>query len=291
MYSILLIAMKYLVAWLSIFYIPTACIEQEMPVALMVQYKDLDSPEDILPVSDSLVKPVIYNNGVSLAYLDQDEKKQKFIDLILPSILITKYQIDQDRIKIGLLQDLAQQQGFLEPEDSLFLEEKLKYFHASDLEELKFKMQTHPVSIVLAQAAIESGWGTSRFFTEANNIFGIWSFSANDDRVRARYGRNGKAVYVKDYADMTASINDYFRTLSRSSAYKTFREKRIETNNSFELIRYLNRYSELGFEYVKKLEVVMRKNDFTRYDNYQLDPVFLVPVENLGDDYIVAMAE
>ena len=61
------------------------------------------------------------------------------------------------------------------------------------------RLKTHPTSIVLAQAAIESGWGSSRFYKEANNVFGVWSYSENEPRIKAMEDREGKSVYVKKY--------------------------------------------------------------------------------------------
>ncbi len=74
-------------------------------------------------------------------------------------------------------------------------------------------MKTHPVSIVLAQAAIESAWGESRFFKKGNNIFGMWSYNRKEPRMRARETRNGKPVYLKKYRSLSDAIDDYFVTM------------------------------------------------------------------------------
>ena len=78
----------------------------------------------------------------------------------------------------------------------------------------------HPISIALAQAAMESAWGTSRFFKEANNIFGVWAYYKNTPRIAALQKRNGKTIWLRKYASLEDSVSDYYRNISKSSAYK-----------------------------------------------------------------------
>lgn len=264
--------------------------QQEKSEVLMVEYRTLQDLEGIYTINDSIVPPILYNNVFSLKELDLVERKKRFIDLMLPSILVAKYQIERDREKLEDIRQTIENLGVLTHIDSTHLNQMMTTYRAEKIDELLVKLEVHPVSIVLAQAALESGWGTSRFFTEANNIFGIWSFSTEDDRIRAMHARDGKSVYVKSYDDLSASITDYFKTLSRNNAYKTFREKRQETDNSLELIPYLHRYSEQGYEYVRKLELVIRKNDLVKYDSYRLDPDYIEETD-LTEETIVAMAD
>jgi len=264
--------------------------QQEKSEVLMVEYRTLEDLEGIYTINDSIVPPILYNNVFSLKELDLVERKKRFIDLMLPSILVAKYQIERDREKLEDIRQTIENLGVLTHIDSTHLNQMMTTYRAEEIDELLVKLEVHPVSIVLAQAALESGWGTSRFFTEANNIFGIWSFSTEDDRIRAMHARDGKSIYVKSYDDLSASITDYFKTLSRNNAYQTFREKRQETDNSLELIPYLHRYSEQGYEYVRKLELVIRKNDLVKYDNYRLDPDYIEETD-LTEETIVAMAD
>ena len=277
---------RWLISGLVGFTILPSCIpgdEEVLPEStekIFVEYKSINSVKDIISVEDSIVKPVLYSSVISLENLPVEQKKKKFIDMILPSVLLSKYNLDKEKSKVAALNDQLNAIGYIEPADSVYLEQLMQEYRANSLDELEKKLTTHPVSIVLAQAALESGWGTSRFFLEGKNIFGVWSFSATEKRMKAAHGRNGKSIYVRKYDDFSESIHDYYKTIARVGAYRHFREKRIDSNNVYELISYLNRYSELGYTYVRRLESVIRKNNLTRFDHYYLNPDFIFNSED-----------
>jgi len=225
------------------------------------------STEDVVSIDTPLVKPIIYTQTIKLSTLSIQEKKKRFIDMMLPSILVAKYRITNDRIKVGAL---LQKEKLL-PEESLWLKKKKYIFKAFSYDDLHEKMEVHPTSIVLAQAIIESGWGTSRFFEKANNVFGVWSFKENEKRIEASQKRGKKRVYLKKYASVEQSIFDYFIMLSTKKAYAEFREKRLESNDPMELVEYLGRYSELGKAYIDNLKNTIEKNGLMVYDTYALD--------------------
>ena len=135
-------------------------------------------------------------------------------------------------------------------------------------------MQPPPVSLVLAQAALESGWGSSRFFKEANNVFGIWSFSENDQRIVANESREGRAIFLKKYDNFLGSVEDYHILLAKSDNYSDFRDCIHRDNNVFEMIWYLRMYSERRDQYVIMLRNVIVSNSLIRYDGYQLNPEY-----------------
>ena len=93
-------------------------------------------------------------------------------------------------------------------------------------------LKPHPKSIALAQAAMESSWATSRFFTEANNVFGVWSFNESEPRIAAGKKRGNKTIWVKKYHSIKASMQDYYRTLARGVAFSEFRKLKMETRIS-----------------------------------------------------------
>ncbi len=234
--------------------------------------KSIHSVVDIEALDSTLVKPYDYNSVVSLEDLPVAEKKQKFIDMVLPAILVAKATLlnTQNQVRELISEDTAN----ISYKHKAFLNNLLKKYKANNFDELLIRLNTHPNSIVLAQSAIESGWGTSRFFLEANNIFGIWSFNKNDDRIKAKSHRNGKSTYLKKYSNLSASIQDYFVTINRGP-YRDFRNQRAITNNPYILVTYLLNYSELGKEYVKQLQYLIKRNNLTKYDNYQIDPKYL----------------
>lgn len=132
--------------------------------------------------------------------------------------------------------------------------------------ELIKAIKPHPVSIVLAQGAMESAWLTSRFATEANNIFGVWSFSKNEPRIAAGGSREGKIIYLKKYKSLEHSVKDYYKSIGKSWAYDKLREKRIYITDPHALLPTFEKYSEKGLTYTKILGKIIKNNNFEQYD-------------------------
>ncbi len=250
--------------------IAASCADR--PEKLEPTYIEADGLEDIYHFEDSLIKPVDYLHLVSLEPLPTEERKITFIHQLLPSILICKYNLElQQRYLEKLLQkdSVRLSRKHKQYLDSLYLR-----YRTRDPEELLKRLDTHPVSIILAQAALESAWGTSRFFMEGNNVFGIWSFSASDKRMASKGIRNGEPVFLKKYRTLSEAVEDYFLVLARGP-FEDFRVRRTETENPYVLVDFLRNYSEKEEEYASMLRTLIRNNDLTRFDNYQLDPKFI----------------
>ena len=147
--------------------------------------------------------------------------------------------------------------------------ERLKKKYKVDTnQKLLYALKPHPKSIAIAQGAMESAWGTSRFYEVAYNIFGVWSFNKNDKRVAAGETRGTKTIWLKKYDSAKESIEDYYLTMSRSSAFKAFKKLNHEQEhqNPYLLVKKLDRYSEKGALYGKELASMISYNDFTKYD-------------------------
>lgn len=241
---------------------------------LVPVYKEAVTPEDILPVTDSLVEPVVYTKVPSFEKLRAEQQKIKFIDLILPSILVVRNQIEADRKKIKDYMEKVGKDKRLRREDSVFINEMKYLYKADNLEDLYNRMKPHPVSIALAQAAVESGWGSSRFFLDANNVFGIWSYDPSEKRMKARESSSENPVYVRKYINIMGSIRDYFRLLGSARAYRKFREERLKTDDPLKLIPYLKSYSEKRSEYTLMLKNIIMQNNLQKYDSYRLNPEY-----------------
>jgi len=240
------------------------------------EYRDLSYIDEIIPIQDTVVIPVVYQNPIELSKLSISERKQKFIDMILPSILIVRFDLEQKIKRITYLENKIAKGNPLTQKDSSFVLSLMNEFQTNDLSELKIRMKPHPVSIALAQAALESGWGTSRFFREGNNIFGVWSFDPKEKRIEASIRRDDQAVYLRKFDNIQEAIQNYYATIGRVSAYKAFRKARIKNNLSPEkMIKYLDKYSEMGGDYVDLLRGVIRSNNLTRYDKYTIDQAFI----------------
>jgi Bax protein len=126
----------------------------------------------------------------------------------------------------------------------------------------------------LSQAAIESAWGTSRFFLEANNPFGLWSFNSKQERITAESTRNGKKVYLRKFNNMDQAIDAYLTTLS-TGPYNEFRKQRLKTQDPYVLVNYLIDYSERREAYVEEVVSVIKGNDLTKYDTYMISPKYI----------------
>jgi len=232
--------------------------------------KKISTPNDITIFKSKEIKPINYTNTISLNKLQVSEKKKKFFHMLLPAILISKqkFKVLRTRAKKIIESDNPS------TEDLLFLDKMYKKFKTTNNKELLSRMKTHPVSIVLAQAAIESAWGESRFFKQGNNIFGMWSYNKNEPRMRARKTRNGKVIYLKKYKTLSDAIDDYFVTIGRG-AYKSFRKHRDITKDPLQLVQYLVNYCELKKKYTKKLRRFIIKNRLTKFDKFEIDKKYI----------------
>lgn len=186
------------------------------------------------------------------------EKKARFKSILLPAVnriyneLMERYSAITQNINDG-------------QNEELLIQLRTEY-KATNNQELLAALKPHPRSIALAQAAMESSWATSRFTHEANNIFGVWSFNKNEPRIAAGEQRGDKTIWVKKYASVDDSVRDYYRVLARGSAFKGFRTLKMQTNNPYELVKKLDKYSEKGALYGEELTSIISFNKFDQYD-------------------------
>ena len=142
---------------------------------------------------------------------------------------------------------------------------RLKYGVETN-QDLLIAIKPHPQSIAIAQAAIESAWGTSRIFTEANNTFGIRPFKQGEPRIAANNKRGDKVVWLRKYSTIRESVADYYLVLGRADAYKEFRTLKMETSDPHILVTKLDNYSERKAGYVRELSAMIRYNNFHELD-------------------------
>lgn len=232
----------------------------------------VDSLSQIVLVKDSLVKPIIYTSVSGLGKVPVKRSKNLFISAVLPSILIARHQVEEHDARLAYL---AEHDDWDEVDSAFYMDLKSRY-KATDLTNLRARLKPLPNSIVLAQAAMESGWGQSRFFREGNNIFGMWSYRADEPRIRAGKARGDKFVYVRAYENMVHAITDYYRTIGSARAYRGLRKAHFETEDPYTLLPYLRYYSEKRMTYVALLETLIKKNKLTQYDHYRIDPAYIV---------------
>lgn len=239
-----------------------------------IKYMRINSPDDIIPLDDRTVEPVVYSGPVDIGKLPPDMKKRKFIELMLPSVLVVNNYLRGVRERVERIAYKKKRKIWLRSAEKEFIRKKMTAFRARNMEHLKMKLAVHPVSIVLAQAALESGWGSSRFFVEGNNVFGVWAFGDDEPRLEAEGNRNGRSVYLKKYDSLLDSTLDYYRTIARGP-YREFRHRRLLSDDPDELMHLLYNYSESREGYVAKLRAVIENAGLKRFDNYILDPEYI----------------
>lgn len=258
-------------SFLSTFLLISSCGSEPARTVMVV----VRGSDDILPLDSPAVTPVYYHNEFDFRQLETNVKKDKFIEMVLPSVLMAKHNLRMDRIRARSIL-LSQKEGEeINAEDSTFMEVQKERLNADSWKDVYDRLATHPASIVLAQAAVESGWGSSRFFRQGNNLFGVWSFDKDEKRIPASGSRDSGAVFLRAYDNLGQSVEDYFITLARHNAYREFRQRRLDEKDPRKLIFALHRYSELGYQYVNKLAMVMRQNDLQQYDRYHLDSAYI----------------
>ncbi|UFS63695.1 glucosaminidase domain-containing protein [Sulfurimonas sp. HSL-3221] len=214
--------------------------------------------------------PVLYPEPT----LSARERKDRFIRQILPAVQAVKAELDAEYARAKML---INKPGRTTAEEA-WLQEQMQRYNVAGYPCLLRSMHTHPVSLVIAQAALETGWGSSRFFKVANNVFGIWSYNKHEPRIAASEQRGTKTIYVKKFATLNDAIRGYFKMIGKGYAYSGFRRARYQTDNPFELLRHLRRYSELRDEYVARLYYVMKANKLYTYDTPSYAPIALVDI-------------
>lgn len=225
----------------------------------------------ILPLTDRYVRPMLYTHVNGLGALPTAEAKQTFISAVLPAVLVARHELSMLRAQLLRLKETRRWSHA----DSVMFQLTAQRFRAHTLPELLARMGTLPNSVVLAQAAVESGWGQSRIFLEGNNLFGIWSFDPKEPRLAAGNTRGKRVIWLRSYNNMSESIVSYFEILSTSHAFKGLREARARTTDPVVLLPYLKNFSERRSAYTRQLKSMIQQNDLTRYDDYELDPEYL----------------
>lgn len=207
---------------------------------------------------------VYSDDGIDLRKLSGVKRKNAFIKLLLPGIKVVQKEIICERENIEYLSKIKN----YTPEEkkylvNIFSKYRVKY---GDFKSLKSRLIVYPTSLILTQGAIESAWGTSRFFREGNNIFGIWSSNKNEPRIKAGQSRGKFTAYLRAYPNLKDCIGDLVLTLSRLNVYEPLRRAVNRGDSPSEIARYLNKYSEQGEVYVKKVQGVLNYNKFQQYD-------------------------
>lgn len=213
-----------------------------------------------------------------LAISDIPTRKQIFIDTLLPLILQKNHLLQTQRRQLLQWQQQVEAGKPLSHRQTTQLKRlQTRYNIDRDqslpkrIEALLKRVDGLPPSLVLAQAAIESGWGTSRFAREGNNVFGLWCFQKGCGLVPKR--RAGGARHeVRRFDALEAAVEAYYRNLNSHKAYTELRSARYRQRQQGaqaggpQLALYLHRYSSRGQAYVKEIQTLIRYNRLEKYD-------------------------
>ena len=236
-------------------------------------FKDVDY--DLRTVrNEKLVKPIYFTQFPrDLDNLKSVQlKKETFLKIVLPLVVAENEKILDDREKLKNLID----KKFTTDAEKQWLRQKLLEYKVkkNDLKELMIKMDMIPVSIALAQAAKESGWGTSRFALEGNAIFGQWTW---DGQGIAPLKRDGdKNHKILKFPILRASVKAYKNNLNTHKSYSKFRDKRQQLRNKnknitgLALTDTLKNYAQTGSEYTRILNQIITQNRLSDFELVKL---------------------
>ncbi|WP_440937448.1 glucosaminidase domain-containing protein [Candidatus Pelagibacter sp.] len=226
--------------------------------------------------TNKLVKPV------ALTWLPYEikkientkKRKELFLQIVLPLVLEENNKIKLDRIKLF---SIIKKSNNTEVEKK-WLNKKYKQYgvNSKDLSVLKIRMDEIPTSLALAQAAKETGWGTSRFALEGNALFGQWTWSG--EGLKPKDSDLSEGHKVMKFNILQASVRAYQRNLNTHKSYKKFRQARAELRSqgkkldSIILSQYLDKYAETGIKYVEILQKIIDQNNLKDFDDAKLLP-------------------
>lgn len=213
------------------------------------------------------------------AVTDTDSRKEAFFAFLHSYIEEENERVRETRSRLlslaGIVRAGEPLSGIERAElDQIIAEYRLDDTERSDralVRELLRRVDIVPMSLVMAQAATESGWGTSRFAREGNNIFGQWCFNEGCGLVPERR-RSDASHEVRSFGSVQGSVRAYLRNLNTHESYAEMREMRADMRaegrplDSMILARGLTRYSERGMAYVSELQDIIRVNRLHAFD-------------------------
>ncbi len=260
-------------------------------------FKFEEIPQDTVRLSASTIEQLFKDTDYSLSEVRKNKKvkpirlsllpneikqiesskkrKNLFIQIILPLILEENSLILIDRKRLFSILNKNKNSK----KEINWLNRKFKQYGVlnKDIPTLKVRMDIVPVSLAIAQAAKETGWGTSRFALEGNALFGQWTWSG--DGIKPAGAESDTKHKVMKFKVLKASVRAYQRNLNTHSSYKNFRQLRAQLRDDNEkldsllLADQLDNYAETGKEYTKILKQIINQNSLKDFDDVKLMPL------------------
>jgi Bax protein len=207
-----------------------------------------------------------------------ETKKRLFVQAVLPIVLRVNEEITTERWRAERLSDRLMWDGRLTAADRKWLIDTAELYGTVpfDMAGLLQRMDIVPPSLALAQAAEETGWGTSRFVREGNALFGQYTYKSAKGMVPERRDADGRHR-VRSHNDLLAAVRSYVHNLNSHWAYEDFRDRRAELRRAgrpidgYDLAGELGHYSERRAAYVQSIRRVMRQNRLDDFDGAWLN--------------------
>ena len=201
------------------------------------------------------------------------ERKRLFINTLIPIIYSENLQILNDRKKILDWWRESDGENFSRDFWPQWLFELSEKYGSSDsnLGNLLMRVDIIPISLALAQSAIESGWGTSRYSREGNAVFGQYTFDESKG-LKPKDRNENDEFFIKKFPNLSESVRSYLKNINTHLAYADFREERKklrmsgENLSGYKLVNFLKDYSERRESYIKDVKEIISSNNFQKYD-------------------------
>jgi Bax protein len=203
-----------------------------------------------------------------------EQRKRIFIQILLPIVLSENEKIIADRRKLTAIMN---RKSF--KQDADWLNDKFQQYKVknSSVKELLVKMDIIPPSLAIAQAAYESGWGTSRFAIEGNALFGQWGWKENRGMVPENRGEDERHE-VSKFNQIRYAVSAYKNNLNTHPFYEEFRIERAKQRSGrlsgsisgIKLIKHVHKYSIKGDDYVLGLKKIIEQNSLQDFDKANL---------------------
>ncbi len=230
--------------------------------------KDVRNTKLVKPIDIGLLPNEIKNIA------NTKKRKDMFIKIVLPLIVKENNKIRVDRKRLFTILNKNSNTDI----EKKWLEKKYKQYGVkkNDLSTLKVRMDEIPVSLAIAQAAKETGWGTSRFALKGNALFGQWTWSG--EGLKPKNADVGKDHKVMKFHSLQLSVRAYLRNLNTHSTYRNLRKARTELRNqnkpldSIILSKHLDKYAETGNQYIEVLQKIIIQNSLKDFDEARLLP-------------------
>ncbi len=209
--------------------------------------------------------------------LEGEARKKEFIGALLPTVMVAVNEVSQERQQLlAILAELGGQaaedtfseeqlawQLQLGADKTRFVLSLVRKYGTASAKELVAMINVLPPSLILAQGALESGWGGSKYAVEANNLFGMYT-SGRASQLNATDGLS--APRIREYDSILESVRAYVLNINRLPAYQELRRIRSHTLDPMQIAEGLTRYSERKEFYINDVKQIITLNKLQDYD-------------------------